>query len=84
MKWLIIFSAVLLSGCDTMPAKPAWPAAPNVGSCPALNDAAPSEKLSDLLSTVTTNYGKYHECAARVDAWQQWHKEQKEIYNQAK
>ena len=84
MKWSIILCAVFLAGCQTIPAKPEWPAAPNVGACPELSDAMPSEKLSELLSTVATNYGKYHECKARVEAWQQWYNEQKKIYEQAK
>ena len=84
MKYLVFLMALLLAGCHTIPPQyPKWPDAPSVGNCPELDQAANSEKLSELLSTVTKNYGKYHECAARVDAWQQWHKEQKKIYEDA-
>lgn len=85
MKWSIIICSLLLAGCvHNPPAKPEWPKAPNVGQCPELSDAMPSEKLSELLSTVTANYGKYHECRARVEAWEQWYKDQKRIYDEAK
>lgn len=83
MKWNIILCAVLLAGCNTIPPQyPKWPDSPKVGTCPELDTAMPSEKLSDLLSTVTKNYGKYHECTARVQAWEQWYKEQKGIYEE--
>ena len=84
MKYIVLLCALLVAGCDHIPAKPDWPAAPNVGDCPELDLAVPSEKLSELLSTVTTNYGKYHECSARVQAWNEWYKEQKKIYEEAK
>lgn len=84
MKWILIICCVALLGCQTVPVKPKWPDAPAVGACTPLNEALVSEKLSDLLGTVSSNYGKYHECASRVDAWQQWYKDQKQIYEQLK
>ena len=38
------------------------------------NDSA---KLSDLMTTVTNNYVKYHDCAAQVDSWNDWYTKQK-------
>ena len=84
MKWSILAFSLFLVGCQTIPAKPEWPAAPNISSCPELKDAPISEKLSVLMETVTGNYGTYHECKARVEAWEQWYKEQKKIYEDAK
>lgn len=85
MKWSILACSLLLAGCNHMPAKPDWPKAPNVESCPEqLKDAPVTEKLSVLMETVTANYGTYHECKARVEAWQQWYKDQKKIYEEAK
>lgn len=84
MKWYILVCMMGLAGCQTIPAKPEWPKEPDVGVCPELVDAVPSEKLSDLLTTITANYGEYHNCQARVEAWQQWYKDQEKIYNDAK
>ena len=84
MKYSLIFCCLILSGCVTVPAKPKWPDAPDVGSCSALLEAQSSEKLSELLKIVSANYGKYHECTARVEAWQQWYEKQKKIYEEAK
>lgn len=82
MKYTVILASLFLAGCvNTMPK---WPDAPRVGTCPKLDDAMPSEKLSELLSTVTKNYGKYHECSARTEAWEQWYRDQKKIYEDAK
>lgn len=83
MKYVLL-AVLFLAGCDTMPSRPAWPDSPDVGQCEQLKDAAQSEKLSELLSVVATNYGKYHECSARVDAWQDWYNKQKKIYNESK
>lgn len=82
MKYSILLVSLLLTGC--IHTLPKWPDAPSVGKCPELDIAMPSEKLSDLLSTVTKNYGKYHECTARVEAWEQWYKEQKKIFESVK
>lgn len=84
MKFNALLISLLLMGCNTMPPQyPKWPDAPKVGNCPELDQAIPSEKLSDLLITVTNNYGKYHECTARVHAWSEWYSEQQRIYEQA-
>lgn len=29
-------------------------------------------KLSDIATTVTVNYGRYHELSAVVKGWQEW------------
>lgn len=84
MKYILILCSALLAGCEHNPARPEWPKDPNVGACTELDNAMPSEKLSDLLVTVTKNYGKYHECAARTQAWQEWYTEQKRIYQESK
>ena len=84
MKYASLPILLLIAGCNTIPAKPEWPAAPDVSECPELAVAPTTEKLSELLSVVTANYGKYHECTARVQAWQSWYKEQKKIYEESK
>lgn len=73
-----IFILLLLQGCAQL--APSWPQAPNIGSCPPLQLAEPSEKLSTLLNTVIENYEKYHNCSAKVEAWQEWYRAQKHIH----
>jgi hypothetical protein len=53
-------------------------------SCPELNEVANgTTELSKVLDVVIVNYGTYYECRVKVDAWLQWHKEQKEIFDKA-
>ena len=41
-------------------------------------------KTAELLSTVTENYGTYHEVTSKLKAWQEWYKEQKQIFESVK
>lgn len=80
---VLFFSVLLLVGCTTVPVKAKFPDVPPIlmEKCPQLStidqDTVP---LSQFLKTVTDNYTKYHECAKITEAWQQWHAEQKKIY----
>lgn len=48
-------------------------------------DAGTSEvKASELLQTVTENYGTYYEVVAKLLMWQEWYKTQKELFELAK
>jgi hypothetical protein len=48
-------------------------------------DGTPSEvKASQLLTTVVENYGSCHDHAARLEAWQQWYRDQKRIWESIK
>lgn len=52
---------------------------------PALKPLASDKKtLADLLANANENYGLYYELLDRYNAWQQWYKQQKEIYNSVK
>lgn len=70
------------TGCSTPPVKQKWPAAPKLAleSCPELDKLNKDSKLSDISKTINTNYSKYYECAVKVDAWIEWYKTQKSIY----
>lgn len=85
---LILISAVLLTGClETVPVKRTFPDIPPelVKSCPELQEAARDTKeLSKLLDVVVVNYSTYYECRVKIDAWLEWHKEQKKIFEQVK
>ena len=85
MRLLALVPIFLLSGClSTAPKFPDIP--PELQkSCPELQEATKDTKeLSKLLDVVVVNYGTYYECRVKVDAWLQWHKEQKEIFDNAK
>ena len=83
---LALAIALVAGGCCTFSTKPKWPVAPDIKStCPELA-LVPlgTEKLSETLNVITKNYGEYHECKARVEAWNAWYAEQKKIYEAAK
>jgi hypothetical protein len=86
MKLLLLIPAVLLTGCLVTPVKRNFPEVPPeiMLACPDLKTIEPTEKLSDVLKVVTDNYGQYHECRAKVDAWVEWYKTQKQIFESVK
>ena len=78
----------MLSGClITTPVKRNFPEVPEElkVACPDLKEVDPNTtKLSEVLSTVSTNYGQYQECKVKVDTWIEWYKTQKEIFESVK
>lgn len=86
-KIFYLFAALTLSGCaTTVPVTAKFPAVPAdlMTTCPDLKEQQATTKLSDVLSTVTENYGKYHECQTKVDSWIEWYKGQKTIFESVK
>lgn len=83
---LLLATVLLISGCSGVLVKRTFPTAPEslLQECPELAAAKTSEKLSDLLTTVTDNYSTYHECRVKSEQWIKWYSEQKEIFNQVK
>jgi hypothetical protein len=86
MRYLLI--ALLLSGCSTLvPVKAKFPELPSelAIECPDLEKLpADTKKLSDVVSNVSKNYGTYYECQARKEAWVEWYKSQKQIFESVK
>jgi hypothetical protein len=85
MKNLLLIPVILmLSGClATAPKFPDVPAE-LLTSCPELNEVANETKeLSKVLDVVVVNYSTYYECRVKVEAWTEWYKQQKNIYNNA-
>lgn len=82
MKLLLLCSVVLFVGCTTTPVKRNFPEVPPeiMIACPDLKQAEPTEKLSEVLKVVVDNYGQYHECRAKVNAWVEWYKTQNKIF----
>lgn len=88
-KLSLVFLSLLLSGClaTPVPIKPKFPEAiPKLlEECPEL-EVIPSgtEKLSETISIVSKNYGTYHVCRAKINAWIEWYNDQKKIYDEVK
>ena len=88
-KSVVVSLAVLvaLAGCSTaVPVTARFPAPPGLNSlerCPNLEKLKDAPVLSDVARTVTINYGTYYECAVKADAWQQWYRIQKNIFEGA-
>lgn len=88
MKKLLLLSIFLLvTGCaSTVPVKMSFPEVPEdlKTACADLKDTEPTTKLSEVLTVVTQNYGQYHECRIKMDAWIEWYNTQKTIFNNVK
>ena len=88
--FLVVFVilAFLATGCSTVvPVTQKFPEAPgNVAMtpCPQLQKITDDAKLSDISKTITVNYGTYYECAVKTDAWIEWYKIQKQIFENIK
>ena len=85
MKNILLFCVItLLAGCSTtVPVTAKFPEAPEIllVECDQL-DKIGKDKVyfSEFLKTVVGNYTKYHSCAAQNEAWKEWYKVQKEIF----
>ena len=86
---LIIFAIVVMlvfaiTGCSTaVPVTARFPEPPGMLAtqrCPDLQKLKDDAKLSDVSRTVTVNYSSYYECAVKTDAWIEWYKIQKMIF----
>lgn len=53
-------------------------------SCPNLQPAQKTSKLSDLLETISNNYSSYYECKTKHDSWIEWYNDNKKIYESVK
>ena len=88
MKRLILISAILLSACATpVPVVMKFPSATDsmLTKCPDLKAVDPkTDKLSDIIQTVTNNYEQYYDCKANLDDWIEWYNGQKKIFENIK
>lgn len=85
---ILSVAGIVLVGCSTtVPVKRTFPDVPEslLKECGTLNTInKPEVKLSELMDTVAKNYGKYHGCAAVTEAWQDWYREQKKVFDEIK
>lgn len=86
MKYSLILSLMLLTGCATAPVAVKFPDPPGKQatiSCPTLKKLNEGAKLSDVATTVTINYTTYYECLIKNDAWIEWYSINKMIFDDA-
>ena len=82
-----IFFFAMLSGCSTtVPVTAKFPNTPEnlLVKCPQLEKLSDEVKLSDISKTITANYTTYYECAVKHDAFVEWYKIQKNIFESVK
>ena len=79
----LILSLSIVGCSTTVPVKRTFPEVPAeiLATCPDLSKTEPTTKLSDILVVVTENYSKYHACRIKVDAWIEWYKSQKQVFD---
>lgn len=76
----------MLAGCShAEPVTVAFPDAPSTlqERCGQLKEATQGMTLSDFTRTVVENYILYHECARKVEGWNEWYARQRAIFEQA-
>jgi hypothetical protein len=82
--FIVMFVLAMCSGCATaVPVTAKFPEPPGTlatQSCAELQKLKDDAKLSDISRTVTVNYSSYYECAVKTDAWIEWYKIQKIIF----
>jgi hypothetical protein len=86
MKLFSILLLTTLVGCSTVvPVTAKFPEVPErlLVRCPQLEKLGNEAKLSDVSKTVTINYTTYYECAVKHDAFVEWYKIQKDIFDKA-
>jgi hypothetical protein len=88
MKLAVIGILLLITGCATkpVPVKQNFPIAPDtlLEPCPDLKKLEKEVKLSDVAKVVVENYTLYHECSIKSQAWAEWYKVQKKIFEDVK
>jgi hypothetical protein len=84
----ILTLAMLLTACSTtVPVKRNFPDAPLElkEKCVELNQLpTETQKLSEVLTSVTKNYSEYHLCKNKTDMWIEWYNTQKQIFDEVK
>ena len=86
MKYLILVTALLITGCASVPVVVKFPDVPNdmLTTCPDLKQTPETTKLSEVLPSVVDNYGQYYACKDNVDSWIDWYNSQKKIFDSVK
>ena len=87
-RLMLSVACLTLLGCSTtVPLKQKFPEAPQVllEPAPSLKTLPDDKKtLTDLLENANDNYGIYYDVAERYKSWQEWYKQQKDIFDSLK
>ena len=86
-RLLILLATISLVGCATsVPVQRNFPSVPAdlLTACPGLQETPVTTKLSEVIEVVVGNYGQYQECSIKVDAWTEWYKTQRKIFEDVK
>lgn len=86
-KLALLITAVILTGCQSVPVVPKWPEVPAelLVACPDLKTVdSKNEKLSVVIDTVADNYSEYYGCKSKVDDWATWYKSQQKLWETLK
>lgn len=84
---IVVMLVLALTGCSTaVPVTARFPEPPGklaTQPCAELQKLKDDARLSDISRTVTVNYSSYYECAVKTDAWIEWYKIQRIIFEGA-
>ena len=85
MKYLMICLSILLTGC-VVPVKQNFPSVPKtfLEHSQELKEVPTNSSFSNMLDIVMDNYGSYYLVSERLTAWQEWYKQQKQIFEAIK
>jgi len=83
---IFIVLAFLITACSTVvPVTQNFPQAPDMlmEKCPELK-TIPGERVTiiEFTKIVSENYTTYYQCAGRTDAWIDWYRQQKKIWEE--
>ncbi len=86
---MILLVLLLITGCAStpVPVKRTFPAVPQelTELCPDLKTVPPeTTKLSDVMTVVVDNYALYYQCGDKVELWNEWYRQQREIFESVK
>lgn len=86
MRLLLLATLIIMAGCTPIPVKRNFPPAPDIlfEKCPDLQKLNDEPKLSELTKTIIINYNTYYECAVKHEAWTEWYRVQKELFDSVK
>lgn len=90
-KVAALLVVLFLSGCSIfqkpVPVKRTFPEVPQelTKMCMELMQIESNKtSITDMLKVVVHNYSLYYECSNRVEGWNDWYKEQKNIFDSVK
>jgi hypothetical protein len=88
MKLYSLILISLVTGCSTtVPVVAKFPEAPAslTTTCSELKKIeGDAVSIVDLHQVVVENYTQYHECAVKIEGWNEWYAQQKKIFEELK